>query len=84
MRVTRRAPDADLESLVRHSINSAGVGLMLSGPDLRILLGAISDADGAKGISVGALVSANDTAARETRRSILLLAKLGIVRLAPA
>lgn len=84
MRVTRRAPDADLESLVRHSINSAGVGLMLSGPDLRALLGAISDADGAKGISVGALVSANDMTARKTRRSILWLAKLGVVRLAPA
>ena len=83
MRVTRRAPDADLEVLVRHSINSAGVGLMLSGPDLRALLGAISSADSAKGISVGALLAANGMAARETRRAILWLAKLGIIRLSP-
>ena len=83
-RVTRRAPDADLEALVRHAINSAGVGLMLPGPDLRALLAAIPDADNAAGINVDALIAAIDTPARETRRSILWLAKLGIVGLLSA
>ncbi|MEP4378416.1 MAG: glycosyltransferase family 4 protein [Alphaproteobacteria bacterium] len=82
-RVTRRAPDGDLEALVRHTINSAGVGLMLSGPDLRSLLGAIPDGEGTEGIDVGTLIAAARTPARATRRSILWLAKLGIVRLTP-
>jgi hypothetical protein len=80
MRVMRRAPDGNLEALVRHSINSAGVGLMLPGPDLRALLAAIPDAD----INVGALLMASGTSARESRRSILWLAKLGVIRPSPA
>lgn len=80
MRVTRRAPDGDLETLTRHTINSAGAGLMLPGPDLRALLAAIPDA----GINVDALLAASGTSARESRRSILWLAKLGIIRLSLA
>jgi len=83
-RVTRRAPDADLESLVRHSINNAGVGLMLPGPDLRALLTALSEANQTEGTTVGALIAATGTPGLETRRSILWLAKLGIVRLSSA
>ncbi len=83
-RVMRRAPDADLESLVHHSINSAGVGLMLPGPDLRALLAALTASDETEGTTVGALVEATGTPGRETRRSILWLAKLGIVRLSSA
>lgn len=83
-RVTRRAPDADLESLVRHTINSAGVGLMLPGPDLCRLLGALAGADETNGTTVGALIATTGAPGRETRRSILWLAKLGIVRLSPA
>jgi hypothetical protein len=82
MRVTRRAPDRDIEALARYSINSAGVGLMLSGPDMRKLLAAIPN----DGIDVGTLLAQIGTSrkgARETRRSILWLAKLGIIRLAP-
>lgn len=82
MRVTRRAPDSVLESLVRYSINSAGIGLMLSGPDLRNLLAAIPE----ESIDVGTLlaeIGASTGAARESRRAILWLAKLGIIRLSP-
>jgi hypothetical protein len=83
-RVTRRAPDADLEALVHHALNTAGVGLMLPAPDLRALLGAVATPDNTEGTNVEALIAAIGKPGRETRRAILWLAKLGIVRLSPA
>ncbi|MEK9901569.1 MAG: hypothetical protein VW516_12570, partial [Rhodospirillaceae bacterium] len=79
--VARRAPDSILETLARYAINSAGAGLMLSAPDLRTLLAALPDADRGATTDVGRLVAEIGVPARATRRSILWLAKLGIVRL---
>lgn len=84
-RVARRAPDAAVEALARYSINSAGAGLMLPAPQLRALLAALPDeTDGSAPVELDALLRELGTPARETRRSILWLAKLGIVRLGPA
>jgi hypothetical protein len=82
--ITRRAPDADLDALVHRAINTAGVRLMLPAPDLRALLDAVSEADNIEGTNVGALIATIGKPGRETRRAILWLAKLGIVRLSPA
>ena len=79
--VARRAPDSIVETLARYAINSAGAGLMLSAPDLRALLAALPDADSGATTDVGRLVAEIGAPARATRRSILWLAKLGIVRL---
>jgi len=79
--VARRAPDSIVETLARYAINSAGAGLMLSAPDLRALLAALPDTDSGATTDVGRLVAEIGTPARATRRSILWLAKLGIVRL---
>ena len=79
--VARRAPDSIVETLARYAINSAGAGLILSAPDLRALLAALPDADSGATTDVGRLVAEIGTPARATRRSILWLAKLGIVRL---
>jgi len=83
MRIARRTPDGVLEGLARFRMNKAAASLMLSGLELQALLSAIPE----EGINVGALLAktrtlAQDTIdARETRRSILWLAKLGIIRL---